>query len=136
MVKVRDVYGDKPTISINMGSLTSPDPQDIWANYDPETDSMIIYVTGEPVPGVQVYLNNDFYVIVDPNSSDIVGFYIEAWETRYVSMHKEVSESWEKVRESIPDEIGWSHLLRMVALWLVLIFSHSQGAQSPSLQPA
>ncbi len=130
MVKVKDVYGDTPTVSFDIAEIAAPDPNDIWVKYDRETDSMTIYVTRHPVPGLHVYMDDDTYVIVDGESHP-VGFYIEAWERRFVPAHPELRDAWAQISPSVPVEAGWSMLLRLLALWIVMLLGHGEDSDPP-----
>lgn len=137
MATVKETFGDLPHAPYVMPTET-PDPNDLWANYDGETDSLTIFLSGKPVPGMHVYVNDDVYVIVD-RDSQVVGYFVEAWERRFLPAHDELRTLWDEVRPSIPAEVGWSVLLRMLALWLVVLFEQwedAPGARVSGLQPA
>ena len=58
-------------------SLRELEHEKIWMNYDEESDSLIMYFTGQPVQGLNVQMGDDHHVIVDPLSHRVVGFYLE-----------------------------------------------------------
>lgn len=135
MVTVAEVYGNPVPRRFKRDLLQPPDPTQIWANYDVETDSMLIYVTGGPVRGTNVYLGEGLYVVVAPKTDQVVGFYIEAWDARYVPAHEAMSKSWGAVRETIPADLGWSELLRVWAYYLVALLVHSNIDPLQEMQP-
>lgn len=124
MAKVKDVYPDVARISLNTEWIKSVTLADIWANYDEETDSMIIYVTGKPVAGVNVYLQDDVYAIVDTrddkkDGNKVVGFYFESWEN-YVPKFALVHRSWSEIRGAALRGNDTTLALRVLALELVM----------------
>ncbi|MCC6456141.1 MAG: hypothetical protein IT328_14400 [Caldilineaceae bacterium] len=73
---VSEVFGDTPAMEFDWKTLESPDSSKIWANYDEETDSFILYVTGKPMRGIHVWLGDDTYAIVDSASKKAIGLYV------------------------------------------------------------
>jgi hypothetical protein len=123
MAKVKDIFPDTPAIPLDTELVNKATLADIWARYDEETDSMTIYVTGKPVPGVNVYLKDDVYAIVDTrNQNKVVGLYFEAWED-HVPQFEIVNRSWREIRKG--EE--WVPALRMLALVLLTM--------NPTLDP-
>ena len=51
---VREILGDVPSMDVRWDSLETLDPSKIWASYDDETDSFVLYTTGKPTRGVKV----------------------------------------------------------------------------------
>lgn len=120
MAKVRDVFPEAPKISLKAEWMKSVTLGDIWANYDEDTDSMIIYVTGKPVPGVNVYLRDDVYAIADTKDNNkVVGLYFESWED-YVPKLDIVNRSWSEIREAALRGKDVTLALRILALDLVM----------------
>ena len=133
MAKVKDIIKTAPTIKINPLDLDDIDQDKLWAHYDPEADSVVIYLTGEPVRAVSVYLGDDTYVKVNPKTNDIVGFHIEAWERKFIPAHPEMDSVWRRLQPASEPALDWNHLLRILALWVVFLLK-SDAAASP--QPA
>ena len=94
----------------------------LWAHYDDEADSLVIYLTGAPVRAVSVLLEDDTYVKVDPSSGEIVGFHVEAWERQLVPEHPDIQSSWNKIAPRTAEQSEWNHILHMMALWLIVLF--------------
>jgi hypothetical protein len=114
-----------------------PDPSMIWASYDRESDSFILYTTGKPKAGVHVWVGADMYVIVDRNTQKAIGLYVEHWERSFVPSHKEIRELWEGLRlDSLTTEKAWTALMRMVALWVILSLGVGAEDYPANLQPA
>lgn len=134
METVAQLYGAQPRLQVTAPQQW-PRPTNVWANYDAETDSMIIYLTGKPVRGIQVYLHDNIYAIVDPASQQVIGMYVEAWERSFVPAHLEVQEMWRQVKPSFAPEIGWNQLLRALALWIFLLVGPEANAPQQSLRP-
>ena len=133
MAKVKDVYPSPPIVPLNARSLRNATLSDIWANYDDDTDSMIIYVTGKPVPGVNIYLGDDVYAIADPrDSNNVVGLYFESWEN-YVPKLDIVNRSWNEIKDAALNGIDVTLAIRVLALDLIM----SLGTENtPALQLA
>jgi hypothetical protein len=133
---VSEVFSDVPAMDFDWGPLESPDPSKIWANYDEETDSFILYVTGKPMRGIHVWQGDDTYVIVDSASKKAIGLYVEHWQRSYVPAHKELQVLWGDVTPDRIQESAWISLMRLMALWVIVSFGISADDYSSSLQPA
>ena len=138
MKTVAELYGVTSPLEFDARSLRDVRPEDIWTNYDEVTDSLTLFVTHSPVPGVHVLLDDNLYVIVDPDTHRAVGLYVESFEKAFVPAHQELQAVWSDVKQTIEPQEGWSQLLRILALWVALLFStvghYSGGDQQP--QPA
>lgn len=59
------------------------DPEEIWVNYDPKTDTLIVYFTGQPVPSIWNDLDKYAYIgFALDNDKVVTGLMIEhfsAW---------------------------------------------------------
>ncbi len=135
METVAQLFGAHPRMQVAEPEHW-PRPTNVWANYDAETDSMILYLTGKPVRGVQVYLRDDIYAIIDPDTYNVVGMYVEAWERSFVPAYPDVQEMWRQVKPSFAPEIGWNQLLRAMALWIFLLLGPEANNPQRSLRPA
>lgn len=116
------MIGKKTSIQVNPLNMDTIDPAKLWVHYDDEADSLVIYLTGVPVRAVSVLLDEDTYAKVDPQTGEIAGFHIEAWERHFVPRHPDIQLSWEKISSHTSTEAEWSHILHMLALWLVFVF--------------
>lgn len=131
MAKVRDVFPDSSPVDFDTKWIKNTHLSDMWAKYDEETDSMLIYVTGQPVPGVNVDLGDDIYAIVDlRDQNKMVGLYFEAWE-EFAKKLDIVSRSWAEIRESLAGNEDASLTLRLLALFLVTMMGKEN---SPKLE--
>ena len=135
MAKVKDLLGQRPTFPIQSLDLDTIDINKIWANYDAEADSVVIYITGKPQPAVSIYTDDNIYVMVDPKTRTIVGFHVEKWERKFVPAHADIQDVWAKIKKSFDAEQNWSHLLRMLALWTIFTLKANHSVV-PVLQPA
>ena len=131
---VRDLLGDIPAMKFEWDFDETLDPKNIWANYDNESDSFILYTTGQPRGGVHVYMGDDMYAIVDRKTKKAIGFYIEHWERDFVPAHKELKEAWAGLKPEPHDT--WIMLLRMIALWLLMSLETDGRAGAGNLQAA
>jgi uncharacterized protein YuzE len=122
MAKVKNLLGDRSSLTINPLDVDELDQNKLWVHYDPEADSIVIYITGAPVRAISVHVGNDTYLKVDPKSGDVVGFHIEAWTRNFVPEHPEVQSVWNKMQPDLEPAFDWNHLLRMLALWVIFIF--------------
>lgn len=120
-IKIQHVI-EKSKLEINPLNMESIDLNKLWAHYDDEADSMVIYLTGGPVRAVSVLLDEDTYVKVDPATGEIVGFHVEGWERQFVPEHPDIRSSWKKITPRTANESEWRHILNMMALWLVFVF--------------
>lgn len=109
-------------IQINPLDMETLDLNKLWTHYDDEADSLVIYLTGTPVRAVSILLDGDTYVKVDPKTGAVVGFHIEAWERQFIPEHPDIQSSWNMIESRAADEAEWSHILHMIALWLVFVF--------------
>jgi len=107
----------------------------LWAHYDNEADSMVIYLTGAPVFAVSVHVDDDTYLKVNPTTGDIVGFHVEAWERGFLPAHPELQALWQKLQPVVETTPDWTTYLRMLALWIIFLLKADHFLQ-PSLQPA
>lgn len=135
METVGELFGSAPRVALAPPEQW-PQPDKVWANYGAETDSLTIYLTGKPVRGVHVWLEDDVYVIVDPTTHHMVGRYVEAWEHSFVPAHPDIEQMWQEVKSTIAPETGWSQILRAIALWIVMLFWQAQSnSPGQSLRP-
>ncbi len=135
METIAQMFGSYPRMH-----ATEPErwlkPSNVWANYDAETDSMIMYLTGKPVRGVHVYLHDDVYAIVDPDTQHVVGMYVEAWERSFVPTHPDIQEMWRETKPNFAPETGWSQLLRAIAFWMFMLLRPEANNGQQSFHPA
>ena len=73
MAKMSDLFGEEPRLKFNQLDSTTLSPTKIWADYDAETDSIVLYFTGQPVSAISVYLKDNLYAMVDPKNKNVVG---------------------------------------------------------------
>jgi uncharacterized protein YuzE len=135
MAKVKEVLDKVQPIKINPLDIDAIDQDKLWAHYDPEADSIVIYLTGKPVRAVSVYIGNDTYVKVNPKTGEIVGFHIEAWERNFTPVHPEIHSIWRRLYPVSEPALDWNYLLRMLALWVVFMLK-SDASLSATPQPA
>jgi uncharacterized protein YuzE len=135
MAKVKDIFQQTPSIKISPLVVDSIDQDKLWAHYDPEADSIVIYLTGGPVRAVSVLVGDDIYLKVNPKTADIVGFHIEAWERKFAPAHPEVNSIWRRLQPVSEPALDWNDLLRMLALWVVFLLKDDVSF-SATPQPA
>jgi len=139
MAKVKDILGPRPPFQINEFAGDPIDPNKLWANYDAESDSVIIYLNGGPQPSVSVYTDDDLYLMVDPNDRQLVGFHVENWEKSFVPAHAEINAAWTPIKQtsdnSVADSQPWETLMRMLALWTIFIL-RAEHSGPPAMQLA
>lgn len=135
MAKVKDLLGQQPQFQIAGFVGEAIDPNLIWARYDKEADSVVIYLTGRPQPSVSVLTDGNLYLMVDPKSRNVIGLHVENWERTFVPAHTDVKVVWEQIKQSSLSNQPWNELLRMLALWTIFILKSEKGL-SPTLQPA
>jgi len=86
MAKIGDLFVDIPKSKFNPLDFTALSPEKFWAHYDDLTDSIVCYFTGEPVRAVSHYIDDDSYVMVEPQSRDVVGIHIEVLEKEFIAI--------------------------------------------------
>lgn len=135
MAKIKDLLGPRPVFQMQTLDLDALNPDKIWASYDAEADSVVIYITGNPQPAVSVYASDNIYVMVDPATRNVVGFHVEKWERKFVPAHADIAAVWTLSKQALATEQNWRYLLKMLALWTIFTLKTSTGT-SPVLQPA
>jgi uncharacterized protein YuzE len=135
MAKVKDIFDQVHSLKINPLDIDSIDQDKLWAHYDPEADSIVIYLTGGPVRAISVLVGDDIYLKVNPKTGDIVGFHIEVWERKFTPAHPEVHSIWRRLQPISEPALDWNYLLRMLALWVVFMLK-SDASLSATPQPA
>ena len=96
-------------------------PDNVWVNYDVESDTFIMYLNTRPIPGVSYYISNNVLAITSLDSDEIVGFQIEAWEKEYLLTQPKLAEWWPTVRQSLIGERSWSPQLVIMGLLLLFV---------------
>lgn len=134
MAQVKDILGAGPAIKANPLNIEAIDQNKLWVHYDPEADSIVIYLTGAPTRAVSVCFGDNTYLKVHPVTHDIVGLHIEAWEHKFVPAHPDIQAVWEKMKPYAKPEVSWHQLLRMLALWLIFGLK-AERSVLPSPQP-
>ena len=135
MAKMIDLFGAEPRLKFNQLESTTLSPEKIWADYDEETDSVVFYFTGQPVSAISVYLKDDLYVMVEPESKNVVGIHIEALEQKFLAKHPLLQRSWPYVKQTLskgPNRKSNS-LLQLFSFGLAFLIDENEKT---SLQPA
>ncbi len=101
---------------INPFSVDTVDQNQLWVHYDDEADSLVIYITGQPIFALSVEVEPDIYLKVDPATGDIVGFHVEKWERGFLPTHPDLQTVWQTVEKRSEPDPAWNPLLRIVAL--------------------
>jgi hypothetical protein len=135
MAKVKDILGERPPFYIADFAGVTVDPSKIWSSYDAESDSVVIYLTGNPQLAVSVYTDDNLYVMVDPKSRNVVGLHIENWERSFIPAHREIQAVWHQIKRAVLTDQPWDDLLRMVAFWTIFALK-SENNVSNIMQPA
>lgn len=109
-------------------------PENIWANYDKVSDTLLVYVTGKPVPSSVEWLDNHMGVLLDDDDA-VVGFQIDHFEYAWLPAHGEVAKAWATTRRTLFDE-GWNNLLRMLATVILMLSLQFSQDDNAALAPA
>lgn len=135
MAKMSNLFGTEPRLKFNQLDSTMLSPEKIWADYDDETDSVVLYFTGQPVNAISVYLHDDLYVMVDPQSKNVVGIHVEALEHKLLAKHPLLQKSWPYVKQSLAKEhnADANSLLQLFSFGLAFLIGENEDT---SLQPA
>lgn len=128
MAKMSDLFGEEPRLKFNQLDLTTLSPEKIWADYDMETDSIVLYFTGQPVSAISVYLRDDLYAMVDPKSKDVVGVHIEALERKFLTRHPLLKKSWPYVKQTLSEKLTSNSLLQLFSFGLAFLLQENERA--------
>lgn len=136
MATVKEVFGEMPRMKVDLDSFVSlkVDPDLLWVNYDEVTDSIIMYITGEPTRSVAVALGDNIYAMVDPKTSQVVGFQFEAWEKVFIPAFKQATQTWNEVKPNLTS--GWSYNLQTLVLWFVAMLQSHPKDKGILLNPS
>ena len=56
--------------------------------YNPATDTLLLYLYGQPEAALNVSIeDSSMYVMIDPDTSELVGVHIQAFEKRFLAEH-------------------------------------------------
>ena len=123
MAKIGDLFVDIPKSKFNPLDFTALSPEKFWAHYDDLTDSIVCYFTGEPVRAVSHYIDDDSYVMVEPQSRDVVGIHIEVLEKEFIAKYPLLEASWPHVKATleIEEQDGSCALLRLFSFGIVFL---------------
>ena len=56
--------------------------------YNPTTDTLLLYLYGQPEAALNVSVDDSsMYVMVDPDTSELVGVHIQAFKKRFLAEH-------------------------------------------------
>ena len=133
MAKMSDLFGEEPRLKFNQLDSTTISPEKIWADYDAETDSIVLYFTGHPVSAISVYLKDDLYAMVDPKNKDVVGIHIEALERKFLAKHPLLQTSWPYVKQTLSGKSTSNSLLQLFSFGLAFLIGENEKV---SLQAA
>ena len=135
MAKIKEILGKRPQFQIQDFEGDPIDPSQLWVNYDAESDSVVIFLTGTPQPSVSIYTDNGLYVMVDPKDRKLIGFQVENWEKVFVPAHAEIQAAWSPIKKTKSNTKPWETLMRMLALWTIFVL-RSESDASSAMQPA
>ena len=128
MAKMSDVFGKEPQLKFNSLDLTMLSPEKMWADYDVETDSIVLYFTGQPVSAISVYLRDDLYAMVEPQTKDVVGIHIEALEHKFLAKHPLLKKSWPYVKQTLTGKSTSNSLLQLFSFGLAFLLQEDEKA--------
>ena len=98
---------------------------DITGDYDRKRDVLYICkVSAEDKPAVSVDVSGEFWLRVDPETSEIVGIEIEDFKAIFLEKHPEVARPWHQAERGIrPRPERKSPVLTLIVEFLKEIFS-------------
>jgi len=113
MAKIGDLFPNKPKQKFNPVDFTSISPEKLWVHYNDLADSIVCYFAGGPVRAVSHYLDDDSYVMVEPQSRDVVGIHLEVLEREFIAKYPVLAASWPHVKATLEiDDCVSLHLAR------------------------
>jgi len=124
MAKVGDLFIGRPKLRFNPLDFSSLSPEKFWSSYDELTDSIVCFFNGEPARATSLYIeDDDFYVMVDPQSRDIVGLHVELAEKKFIARYPLLEASWPHVKATleVEEQDGSCSLLRLFSFGIVFL---------------
>jgi len=82
------------------------------------------FFNGEPARATSLYIeDDDFYVMVDPQSRDIVGLHVELAEKKFIARYPLLEASWPHVKATleVEEQDGSCSLLRLFSFGIVFL---------------
>jgi|SRR4051812_48526695 len=128
---VGQFIGEQELPELILPDIDAISPDNVWVNYDGESDTFIIYLNKKPIPGISYYLTNNLLAITPLESNEVVGFQVEAWEREYVPKHETLASWWPTTKHTLIGNRSWSPWLVMLALVFLLgyVFEPKENEQ-------
>ena len=127
---VAQLLGPPKSIELNWPDIEKADLSKIWASYDPKSDSLLIYLTGRPVPGISHYTGENTWVIYDPKTMDVVGFNLEHWEKKHLPLRPEIKQLWPSLRRTMVPRFDLTKQLEIVLRFIFMLLVQSESENS------
>jgi len=65
-------------------------PAYLYVDYDPELDTLYLFLAAEPQPSIAYYTDEGCYMLYDPDSLEIIGLQIENWVRVFLREHADM----------------------------------------------
>ncbi|MCB0083428.1 MAG: DUF2283 domain-containing protein [Caldilineaceae bacterium] len=122
-------------MQVNPFSVDTIDQNQLWVHYDDEADSIVFYLTGQPMFAVSVEVEPDTYLKIDPATRNIVGFHVEGWEQKFLPAHADLRAVWQSTKRGSQSDSAWNQFLRMVALWMIFLLKSERTFTRSAVNP-
>jgi hypothetical protein len=116
---VGQLIGEQGLIELVPPNIDTIRPDNVWVNYEVDTDTFIVYLSQQPAPGVSHYITENLMAITPLDSNEVIGFQIEGWEGEYLLTQPKLAEWWPSFKQSLAGDKSWSPQLIIMA-WLLL----------------
>lgn len=117
---VGQLIGEQELPELILPDIDAISPDNVWVNYDRESDTFIIYLSKHPVPGVSYYITENLLAITPLDSNEVIGFQVDAWEREYIPQHSQLASWWPTTKHTLEGARTWSPWLIMLALMMLL----------------
>jgi hypothetical protein len=77
-----------------LAGLAKKKPQQCFVNYDDDFDALMILVVSPDTETVVHYLDEHIALLYQPETLEIVGLQVEAFESNFVPSHSSVQRVW------------------------------------------
>lgn len=105
----------------------------VQENYDAETDTLFIRISDKPATAK--YLAEEIWLLVDPETQQPYGFFIEDLQRVFLKRHPELQVAWSKAHPSITRRVSRAMedaFVRVLLGWLV----RNNKELAPTLSPS
>ena len=93
-----------PRIHFRQSSDGQPMPINPKSHYDRTSDTYFVFLYGAPEPSISLDVTDTMYALLDPETEDLIGIQIEAFQQKYVPAHPWVAPLLDRFGKASADE--------------------------------